>query len=626
MSTTNWFWLKPDEYGGAGGSAASKLMRASTFSAAALLCREVIQNSWDAAQQYRREDKNHQFKVVFRFAKLTNFELESRRRALGHREIGEHISGSDISAKEKKAVQTGFFSNEPEATVLYIEDFGAHGLSGHPKLTRKSHLFKALYAFGITAKDNEAGGGGSYGFGKSAFIRASRSHTVVAYSCFEPTINDHKTRRLVGWSWWEGHETLEPGGKSVDHQGRAIFGVFSSSDSSGIVHVEPYEDSRADEVATSLGIEPREPGNRLTNGTSLMLLDPSVTPDEIVKSIEDYWWPALVDNLMTISVVDENGDELHPKPRQRDDLKPFIRAYELATSPADAKLPNTEMKEVVNFKPLNDKQNVGQIAAVSIDGDLDSLDDEDFKPRVALIRGPRMVINYFDGFTRKKVPIRAAFVTDATNEVADSLLKETEPPAHDVWDRQLSTDISEEATKLAKFVMSQISASVNKFAGTLQPSSEGGIRKIPIFSKFFGQLLGDSGGDSIGPADRLDVSITYGKRGLELTDADRIHYKAHMTLTPGAKAFEKFGGKGVVTIAIALNVVEDESKTGASIPLELVVDGAKINVPETGVITVAGSESTPIKIEMASAPYNHKWTTKLRAEVIKIDAEGTDGK
>jgi hypothetical protein len=41
---------------------------------------------------------------------------------------------------------------------------------------------------------------------------------------------------------------------------------------------------------------------------------------------------------------------------------------------------------------------------------------------------------------------------------------------------------------------------------------------------------------------------------------------------------------------------------------------------------VAGSESTPIKIEMASAPYNHKWTTKLRAEVIKIDAEGTDGK
>jgi hypothetical protein len=431
---------------------------------------------------------------------------------------------------------------------------------------------------------------------------------------------------LVGWSWWEGHETSEPGGKRVDHQGRAIFGVFSSSDSSGTVHVEPYEDAKADEVAASLGMEPREPGSRLNNGTSLMLLDPSVTPDEIVRSIEDYWWPALVDNLMSISVIDENGDELHPKPRQRDDLKPFIRAYELATSPADAKLPNTEMKEVVTFKQLADKQNVGQVAAVSMDGDLDALDDEDFKPRVALIRGPRMVINYFNGFTRKKTPIRGAFVTDSSNEIADSLLKETEPPAHDVWDKQLSTDISEDATKLAKFVMAQISSSVNKFASTLQPASDSSVRKIPLFSKFFGQLLGDSGGAVIGPGDRLDVSITYGKRGLVRSEGDQIQYKAHVTLTPGPKAFEKFGGKGEVSAVLALNVVEDESKTGASIPLQLKVDGAKVTVPESGILTFIGSEATPIKIEIASEPYNHKWTTKLRAEVIKIEGESTDGK
>ena len=103
-------------------------MKASEFSAAALLAREVIQNSWDAAQEYRKVDPSHEFKMVFRFEKLTNFELKSRRRALAAEDIRENVLASDIKDKDKEPVKTGFLSEEAEGVVLYIDDFGAHGL------------------------------------------------------------------------------------------------------------------------------------------------------------------------------------------------------------------------------------------------------------------------------------------------------------------------------------------------------------------------------------------------------------------------------------------------------------------------------------------------------------------
>lgn len=626
MSNTNWLWLKPDEYGGAGGNAATKLMKASTFSAAELLCREVIQNSWDAAQKYRQNDANHQFKMVFRFANLTNHDLEKQRRALGIDEIRSNIENSDLGDVERETVKSGFVSTENEARVLYVEDFGAHGLSGHPQHNKKSHLYKALYAFGITSKDKGEAGGGSYGFGKSAFIRASKTHTVIAYTCFEPTIEDRVTRRLVGWSWWEGHESTTADGPE-EHSGRAIYGVFSTQDSSGAVHVEPYEDGAADSLALELGIEPREPGSAKRNGTTLMLLDPTVEPDDLLAAIERFWWPALVDNLLTISVIDYDGEEYHPKPRQNPELKPFIRAYELATSPADAKLPPTEFKDVVKSQIGHTAPTlIGQVAGVALENDLDLLTDDEFKPSVALIRGPRMVIQYLDSFQRRRVPIRAAFVTAADNIKADNLLKDTEPPAHDVWDDTASDDIAKDATSLATFVLKSIRSAVGKFANTMQPNIDTTNKRINTFSKFFGQLLGDGGGDTPPVGTRFNVSLKYGKRGLKIASDQEIFYEAELEVTPGNQVFGETETDGELTMHISVNVLEDESKTGERIPVSVKVNGESVTIGDDSQVTLAATEKTPIKIFIRSNPYSHKWTTKLRAEVLSVKAVKKNGK
>lgn len=626
MSNTNWLWLQPDEYGGAGGNAATKLMKASTFSAAELLCREVIQNSWDAAQGYRKLNANHQFKIVFRFANLAKNELEKQRRTLGIDELRENIENSDLGDNEKSTVATGFVSTKDAANVLYIEDFGAHGLSGRPSNNKKSHLYKALYAFGITSKDKGEAGGGSYGFGKSAFIRASKTHTVIAYTCFDETIEDRVTRRLVGWSWWEGHES-QLGGKKLERSGRAIYGVFSSRDSSGTIHVEPYEDSKADEIAETLGISKREPGNAERNGTTLMLLDPNVAPDDLLAAIEKYWWPALVDNLLTISVIDYDGVEHHPKPRQNLKLKPYIRAYELATSPADAKLPSTEFKDELKTQIANGAMSlVGQVAGVAIENDLDELKDDEFKPSVALIRGPRMVIQYLETFQRRRVPIRAAFVTPAENTKVDSLLKDTEPPAHDVWDETSSDDIAKEATALANFVIKGVRSSVGKFANALQPKIDATNKRITLFSKFFGQLLGEGGGEPGPTGDRFKVSLKYGKRGLNVASDNQIFYKAELDVTPSEGCFGKDFTKGTLKLHLSVNVVEDENKTGERIPLSVTIGGKEVTLDADSNIWLDAEVGKPIKVELKSDAYNHKWTTKLRAEILDLSGGVKNGK
>jgi hypothetical protein len=624
VSDTNWLWLKPDEYGGAGGNAATKLMKATTFSAAELLCREVIQNSWDAAQEYRKLDSSHQFKMVFRFSNASNTDLEKQRRALGISEIRDNISNSDLGTPEKETVETGFVSETKEAQVLYIEDFGAHGLSGHPRHNKRSHLYKALYAFGITSKDKGEAGGGSYGFGKSAFIRASKTHTVIAYTCFSPTLQDRVTRRLVGWSWWEGHVN-----KKLDEErsGRAIFGVFSTQDSSGSIHVEPYVDAAADSLAADLGIEPRVPGSLQRNGTTLMLLDPTVDPQDLLAAIEKFWWPALVDNLLTISVIDYDGAEHHPKPRQNSSLQPYIRAYELATSPADAKLPPSEFKDEVKTSIGHSSTSlIGQVAGVGIENDLDYLEDDEFKPSVALIRGPRMVIQYLESFQRRRVPIRAAFVTASENNIVDSLLKDTEPPAHDVWDETSSDDIAKDATAMANFVIKQIRGSIGKFANALQPKIDSTNKRISLFSKFFGQLLGDGGGDPPPTGSRFDVSLKYGKRGLKIADDGQIYYQADVDITPGEGLFGAETITGQLSLHVSVNVLEDESKTGENILLAVTVNGKTASVSDDNLVKISCVEKTPIRISLKSDPYNHKWTTKLRVEVVAVEAETANGK
>jgi len=64
-----WHWIEQSDWGGASASSITKLARNLKINPTAQVAREVLQNSWDAAQVMRNEP-GHQFSTVFRFVEF----------------------------------------------------------------------------------------------------------------------------------------------------------------------------------------------------------------------------------------------------------------------------------------------------------------------------------------------------------------------------------------------------------------------------------------------------------------------------------------------------------------------------------------------------------------------------
>ena len=68
VKTVEWGWPDADPNGGVDGSSMSKLFKnRDTLSDTALLAREAIQNSSDAADRFKKSHPKVPFKVRFRF-------------------------------------------------------------------------------------------------------------------------------------------------------------------------------------------------------------------------------------------------------------------------------------------------------------------------------------------------------------------------------------------------------------------------------------------------------------------------------------------------------------------------------------------------------------------------------
>ena len=127
--------------------------------------------------------------------------------------------------------------------LLYLEDYGTHGMFGDPAKTVSSHLYKALYILGSTSKDeSRASQGGSFGFGKSAFIGSSDLRAAVVHTRFAPRPGDKAQQRLIGFTWWGEHEV---GDKAFE--GRAMFGLPGRSAQLGAT---PLVDDAAESLAS----------------------------------------------------------------------------------------------------------------------------------------------------------------------------------------------------------------------------------------------------------------------------------------------------------------------------------------------------------------------------------------
>ena len=504
--------------------------------AAALLVREVVQNSWDAALESRRSAPTEPitpFEVSFRLRSVSGDRRDELVEHLGLQELATRVAAVDnrrsLGLSEIDCLVN--LDEDDDLRLLEISEQAAGGMHG-PWTGDDSKLYLALCSVGITP--DEPGRGGSYGYGKAGLIRGSAIRSVVAYSCFSERSDDPGvTRRLLGMTYWDRHKI-----DGVSYTGSARFG--SDAPTGEII---PFCNDAADEIASRLGLAVRDPAIAADLGTTILVVEPTVKAADLVVATERYWWPALQEPSLhfEVVVVDEAGDVHYPKPKSNAVLRPFISAYDVATTPQDNRRPNVRRRTLQRSGAFATPGTLGMVAESPGWSYPDYSEGDtgvDHRSLVALVRTPRMVVEYYDA-GRTAPYVRGTFVADdSTNES----LRLTEPKGHDAWQTESAAgDVRDDHASLARDVLSRIRSHVDSYRRELKPRPKPADElRLPEFDRIMRVLLKGGGpGKSPPPVDVRPFSIQPGGRlevgsggRLYLSGTARIEFSDHHSADP----------------------------------------------------------------------------------------------
>lgn len=600
MHKPKWTFENVPLMGGATGEAFVNTLQGTGMTPSSVLAREAIQNSADAW----RSEVAEKVRVDFRRVSLTGQSKETFIRNLG-------LKSEFVARKKLLGFQHGHcldslkHPSEP-LRLLYIEDFGTHGLFGHPH-DRKSHFFRLLLSLGDSAKSRgKDGSGGSYGYGKSVYSANSRIHTIVAYSVFNPKDDGSKHHaRLMGCAYLHGHQH-----EDVDYSGRAWLGTPSEDDTQV---VDPFHDADAHEFAAQLGFAHRD---KKSPGTSILIVDCGVDCEELRTSIEEWWWPRLLDESVGLDIrLFEEAKLLQPpRPRSRKDLKPFIHCFEMAIGRTE---PGGKQDKTGAMNKWNGEITPGTFGYTILD-EKDLVDEalQQKTSQIALIRAPRMVVSYMPVGGSLPLPCVGVFV--ASHEV-DKPLKLSEPPSHDKWDSHSSRllELPEDDQPLVRSIIERLKTGLKKFSYEAAPP----VPKQDLRLKFLERLLGNlfkppkRAGDS-GDGHRADpIEIKFVEQPHVLADGDGLRTAGTFRLALADDADKK---QATVSVEVECLVVEDDGVSKED-PIATKVTTADVSCKDVkdkpGAVEITLDQESKPMFSFSSGVYRPDWTTRVRVLV-----------
>lgn len=601
-----WIFERVALMGGATGEAYVNTLQGTGMTPSSVLAREAIQNSVDAW----RPDVAEKVRVEFRRVSLVGSSKATFIKNLGLHP--EFVSRKKVLGFQHGNCIESLKKSEDPLRLLYIDDFGTHGLFGAPH-ARKSHFFRFLLSLGDGTKSRgKDGSGGSYGYGKSVYSGNSRIHTVVAYSVFNPKDDESKHHaRLMGCGYLHGHQH-----DGLDFSGRAWLGV-PSDDGDHVQVVDPFHDVQAHELAGQLGFERRD---KKEFGTSILIVDCGVDCDELRSSIEEWWWPRLLDDSVGLDIkLYEEGKLLQPpRPRSRADLKPFIHCFEMAIgrSAAAGKQDKTGAMNKWNGGVI--PGNYGFTILDEKDLANESLQQK--SGQIALIRAPRMVVSYMPVGGTLPLPCVGAFV--ASPDV-DKPLKISEPPSHDKWDPNSSRllELMDDERPLVKAIIERLKGGMRKFSYEAAPPTPKQDSRLRYLEQLLGSLFKPPKGSGKAPgghpADPIEISFI-----------DQPHVTA--------------SGDGLLTVgSFRLGLADDADKKKIRVSVEvecLVVEDDGVISREDPIMTTVKTDEVPFEVDkerpsavlirlskdikpvfsFRSVNYRSDWTTRVRVLVREI--------
>lgn len=638
--TPNWVWEKTDpRRSGASGDVAKlfknegvkqpgPFMKDAPQPSATLMAREVVQNSRDAAKELQQElgPEAPDFGIDFEFRDLVGAPKAALVEALDLAGLAQQLSRVDgAGGGLRNKIGLGpvnaldhLGDDAPLRTLMILEE-GTTGMYG-PFLQARSKLFLALISVGYTMKAE--GSGGSYGYGKAGLIAGSAIRTVIAYTCFRERGDDlGVTRRLLGMTYWGQHELDDDSFTGFARFGRQAGGW-----------VEPFENDEADAVATSLGIPVRCADQLDELGTTFLVVDAEVEPKDLEVAIARNWWPSIIERefLPTIRAAGSDGvmSKFDVRPRKDPLLASFIRAWELATTSQDNNV-LTEMRKDLGKAPasggslplghLGAHADLGgwsyaQLPVVSDDDDGDDEVAVSNMSLVALVRGPRMVVEYLPVRVGKQPYVRGVFVAD---EAVDELLRQTEPKAHDSWQKKVSEEgVDARAPKVAGAIMRAINAAIGDFQARLKPPPpDPGDVHMPVFQDLFKKLITGKGPGAM-PAPKAvprDVSIKLHQHLDVVAGGSLVALQGHADV---ALTDHVVDAEAKVVVKLAYRFLEDGT-SGEHCPLTISPPSGFVQQPDGSFIGVLGHSS--VRFAFRSGDYSPDWSARLvvSAEVVK---------
>jgi hypothetical protein len=589
-----WNFVSQGLNGGSTGEAFYSTLNNNAFPIPERLAREALQNSRDAKLEDRR------LRVDFRFIELTGEEKES------------FVETLDLPAIAKRRVPLGLPTgtcldaiDDPSVPLrlLLVSDFGTCGLWGNP-YKPGSHLRRLLLTLGDRSKAREdVHSGGSYGFGKAVYSASSRIRTIVAYSRFDEHPDEGVTARLLGCGYFQAFEDSDD-----MFDGRALFGNPTKIRKE--MAFAPFENDKAHQLAASLGLSART-----ESGTTIAIVDAQVKAADLIRGIETWWWPALVEKSMDVTVHDADGKRHVPRTR-RPDLRPYVEAFHIATKMAE---PLGKAQQRMSFQRVANTS-IGDGAAVLVDeAVLSEVPEDERESRVALIRSPRMVVQYL------RIPgagpiVQGAFVA---SEEVDQWLKISENPAHDVWD-PTSPDLDRfppEAREVVQVLPGRIKNAVQRFRREAMPKPEVARKSLRVFEAALGRLFKNKSSGVPDSPDKPSNPVHFAfvrQPSVESRDdaGQQIRFVTKFNLSLDAAHTTDSGD---IELSIDCDIVEDEGGAGTPLPLFVTIGDQALK--EAGASRWGGTirKGGPICVEVESAPYERDWTVRFNPRVDFVE-------
>ena len=415
-----WFFVKQDPNDRIRATARRHSLGGTRLSPESRLAREVIQNSVDATPP------NKKTAVLIWKQTLSGQEVVTFRSLIGFADSDSPFTRLDKLGLKVGNAFTQMKLKSPSFSVTLVEDRNTCGLC-YDESNGKDRFDELCLSYGQDSTAAAAERGGSYGFGKGVYEESSDCNMFVVYSVYKPNPNSpsdpESHARLFACATFDGHTE-----GNTEYKGRALFGIHKERQ--GQTECRPVLDADAHRIARELGFLERKPTEY---GTSIMIIGSMIGMDALRTAVEDYWWPRIYSNQLSVELWEDDAPIKSPEPKEREDLKPYLRCYSLI----EEKMASDEEEKLIKFQPVSGSTaQPGQLALKPLpQSDEDSMDDvesdTDLDSTVALIRsGPKMVVEYFDPGGRSAANFAGVFLSHPDVEQELHL---SEPPAHDSW-------------------------------------------------------------------------------------------------------------------------------------------------------------------------------------------------